>query len=131
MPCARIKPYSVPLGHVGRSYVHMGMNRRFEAGRVYSVSDEEAEVLAPIKQPIGAKFLFDVCSEEEMSQKIASETIVAMTGVNPAAAALIAQPLRTRPGSPDPVEKTEAPVAAPAAAPAATTKGPKRKGGGA
>lgn len=140
---ARIKPYDPRKGQVGRSYSHIGINRRFVEGQIYrGLSAEEAETLRKIEQPkAGRGLLFDVGTPEEMAEILAGETAAKLGVSRPTAARVVPPPA---PGAASvPIEQLDhtdangvrvqhtqgAPEPAPEAAPARAPARPKQPGG--
>lgn len=94
---ARLRPYAPQQGQVARSYTHAGLRLRFADGVVvHDLSEAQAEVLRPLKQPgKGTGPLLDVCTAEEWDTLLAREAA-------------------TKLGLPEPVAARVLPVAAPA-----------------
>lgn len=146
---ARIKPHDPRKGQVGRSYTHIGLNRRFVEGQIYrDLTEQEAAVLRGIQQPkAGRGALFDVGTAEEMEQILANEAADKLGVSRTVAPAIVPPPKLAAPAAPVavPIEQLEhtdaagvrvrhtqdapAPPPPPAPAPAAQGARPKKAGG--
>lgn len=108
MPQARIKPYDAKRGHVAltRTFANLqtssGGSMKFEEGRVYKVTEGEAEFLRDVHMidgDEGSPLCFDILEEDEMTELLRAE---AASKLNmPAAAREVVRPASTTGGDAD------------------------------
>lgn len=74
---ARIKPYDPKLGHLMQTVVLAVLaNRKFEVGKMYDVTEAEADVLRSLRSRLGSvdgPFAFDIGTPEEMARIVSGE----------------------------------------------------------
>lgn len=129
---ARIKPYDPKLGHIMQTVVLASLsNRKFEVGKVYDVTEEEANVLRPLRSRLGSvdgPFAFDIGTEAEMARLVSGEA-KAQLGLTPEIIAAIRETADGRDATEDPKTGalTKAAVTGEEDQPAAAGGFPKRQ----